>query len=198
MMRSHTHIWDAADAGERLDKALAARLALSRTRVQELLRQGLVTLSGAPLTAKSRPGVGAEVIVSEPELRPLTLTAKDLPLEILFEDGHMLVLNKMPGMVVHPAAGHHDDTLVSALLFHCRGKLSGINGVERPGIVHRLDKDTSGVLVVAKDDAAHQHLSAQFKARETEKYYAAWVSPPPSAPIGTWTANIGRHPVHRQ
>ncbi|MDR1145271.1 MAG: RluA family pseudouridine synthase [Verrucomicrobiales bacterium] len=197
-MNSYTYIWTAADHRQRLDKVLAARLALSRTRVQELLRRGLVTVGGAALAAKSKPAAGDVITVSEPAPRPLSVTPLAMPLDILFEDEQLLVINKAPGVVVHPAAGHRDGTLVAALLFHCRGQLSGINGVERPGIVHRLDRDTSGALVVAKTDGAHRQLAAQFKARETEKYYAAWVSPPPSAPVGTWTANIGRHPARRQ
>ena len=197
-MKSYNYEWTAADGAARPDKVLALRLGLSRTHMQGLLRLGLVRHAGQPLTAKSKLPVGALIEVSEPELQTATLTAKELPLDILFEDKQMIVINKAPGMVVHPAAGNWEDTLVSALLFHCKGKLSGINGVERPGIVHRLDKDTSGVLVVAKDDAAHQNLSAQFKARETEKYYVAFVSPPPASPIGSWLAPIGRHPVHRQ
>jgi 23S rRNA pseudouridine1911/1915/1917 synthase len=197
-MNTHTYVWTMADHRQRIDKVLAARLMLSRSRVRELLRLGLVTVSGVAVTAKSKPVAGAVVTVSEPELRPLAVTAKELPLEILFEDEHLVVINKAAGVVVHPAAGNWENTLVSALLFHCQGKLSGINGVERPGIVHRLDKDTSGVLVVAKDDATHRALAAQFKSRETEKYYTAFVSPPPAAPIGSWSAAIGRHPVHRR
>ncbi|MDR0534400.1 MAG: RluA family pseudouridine synthase [Verrucomicrobiales bacterium] len=197
-MKSYTYVYASTDLDKRLDKVLASGLELSRTRVQELLRNGFVTCNGKPLTAKSKPDLGAVIEVSEPDARPAELTPKEMPLDILFEDKYMIVLNKAPGVVVHPAAGNWDDTLVSALLFHCRGKLSGINGVERPGIVHRLDKDTSGVLVVAKDDESHQNLSAQFKARETEKYYLAYVSPPPSSGIGSWLAPIGRHPHQRQ
>jgi 23S rRNA pseudouridine1911/1915/1917 synthase len=197
-VKTYSYECTADDIGLRPDKVLAQRLGLSRTQVQSRLEQGLVCLDGKPLTAKARIHVGSVIELAAPELKQLTLTAKEMPLEILFEDKHLIVLNKAPGVVVHPAAGNWDDTLVSALLFHCRGKLSGINGVERPGIVHRLDKDTSGVLAVAKDDAAHQNLSAQFKDRATEKYYLAYVSPPPTSGIGSWLAPIGRHPHQRQ
>jgi 23S rRNA pseudouridine1911/1915/1917 synthase len=197
-MKSHTYEWTPADDGLRPDKVLAAHLDLSRTRLQQLFLQGLIRHNDQPLTAKSKLEAGAIITVEEPEIVAGTLMAKEMPLDILFEDKHLIAVNKAPGVVVHPAAGNWDDTLVSALLFHCQGKLSGINGVERPGIVHRLDKDTSGVLVVAKSDKAHQSLSEQFKNRETEKYYLTYVSPPPTSGIGSWIAAIGRHPIHRQ
>lgn len=151
------------DAG-RLDKLLAELFPqLSRSRLQQVIRAGGVRVDGIVVNAPSAKCVaGATVCLTIPEAGPARPAAKELPLDILYEDDDLIVINKAAGMVVHPAAGHHDDTLVNALLAHCGDSLSGIGGVRRPGIVHRLDKDTSGVMVVAKNDHAHQALSAQF------------------------------------
>jgi 23S rRNA pseudouridine1911/1915/1917 synthase len=186
--------------GERLDAFLAARLPdLSRSRIQTLIREQYIIVNGQP--AKPRDGVkiGETISISLPEAVPLDAAPQDIPLEILFEDDDLLVLNKAPGMVVHPAPGNPDGTLVNALLHHCRGKLSGIGGVERPGIVHRLDKDTSGCLVVAKSDAAHQSLVTQFSERSTmEKLYLAVTLGIPKPEKDSIFTHIGRHPVNRQ
>ena len=197
-MKPLSYIWTEADTRERPDKILARRIGLSRSRLQELALAGQVRIDGQPHDLKGRitPGTQIEVLVPEPAV--LDLEAEDLPLDVLYEDRDLIVLNKKAGMVVHPGAGHDRGTLVSALLHHCRGSLSGIGGVQRPGIVHRLDKDTSGILIAAKNDAAHQSLAEQFKGREIEKYYMAWVVPAPKSAAGSWTGAIGRHPVHRQ
>jgi 23S rRNA pseudouridine1911/1915/1917 synthase len=188
------------NSGERLDAYLAARLAeLSRSRIQTLIREQFIQINGHP--AKPRDGVkhGDRITIVLPEAVPLDNAPQDIALDILFEDDDLVVLNKASGMVVHPAPGNPDGTLVNALLHHCRGKLSGIGGVERPGIVHRLDKDTSGCLVVAKSDAAHQSLVTQFSERSTmEKLYLAVTQGIPKPAKDTVFTHIGRHPVNRQ
>ncbi len=186
--------------GQRLDAFLAARLPeLSRSRVQALIREQFILLNGQPAKPRDAVKNGDLIDVAVPEAVPLQAAAQAIPLEILFEDDHLVVLNKAPGMVVHPAPGNPDGTLVNALLHHCRGQLSGIGGVERPGIVHRLDKDTSGCLVIAKSDLAHQSLVAQFAGRSTmEKLYLAVTQGIPKPPRDTIFTHIGRHPVNRQ
>ena len=186
--------------GERLDAFLAARLPdLSRSRIQTLIREQYIIVNGQPAKPRDGVKVGETITISLPEAVPLDAAPQDIPLEILFEDDDLLVLNKAPGMVVHPAPGNPDGTLVNALLHHCRGKLSGIGGVERPGIVHRLDKDTSGCLVVAKSDAAHQSLVTQFSERSTmEKLYLAVTLGIPKPEKDSIFTHIGRHPVNRQ
>ncbi|MBI3419790.1 MAG: RluA family pseudouridine synthase, partial [Proteobacteria bacterium] len=151
----------------RLDKSLSALAPeLSRTRLSALIKSGEVTVNGKAVTRAAHVLKGGENLeFSVPEARPAQPAARQIPLEIVYEDKHLLVINKPAGLVVHPAAGHADDTLVNALLAHCGKSLSGIGGEARPGIVHRLDKDTSGLLVVAKNDAAHQGLAKQFSAR---------------------------------
>ena len=154
--------------GERLDAWLAAKLPdLSRSRIQTLIKERAILVDGRQAKPRDPVKPGSLISVIVPDAIPLEAPAQDLPLDILFEDDDLVVLNKAPGMVVHPAPGNPDGTLVNALLHHCKGKLSGIGGVERPGIVHRLDKDTSGCLVVAKSDAAHQSLVTQFSERST-------------------------------
>lgn len=183
----------------RLDRFLADHCPeLSRSRVQSLVADGQVTLNGHPVT-KPRHALksGDTIVWTVPEPRPAENLAQDIPLEILHEDAHLAVLVKPSGLVVHPAAGNPDGTLVNALLHHF-GKLSAIGGEERPGIVHRLDKETSGLIVIARDDATHQSLSAQFADREVKKVYLAivhGVPNPPEREIRTW---MGRHPVNRQ
>ncbi|MCB2081346.1 MAG: RluA family pseudouridine synthase [Rickettsiales bacterium] len=185
--------------GERLDKWLAAALpSLSRTRLKSLISEGQVTLNGKSVAeASQRVKPGERYQVNIPEITPSHLVPKAMALDIVYEDTALLVINKHAGMTVHPGAGNQDDTLVNALLAHCQGSLSGIGGVERPGIVHRLDKDTSGLLVVAKTDAAHHHLAAQLKDRTLSRVYTAFVWKLPSPPSGTLEGNIGRHPQHR-
>ncbi|MDA1000033.1 MAG: RluA family pseudouridine synthase [bacterium] len=187
------------DGAPRLDAYLAAQLPqFSRSRIQNLIREGHVRVAGMPaLKSGERVEAGMCIEIDVPPPEPLTLAPEDIPLEILFEDTHLLVVDKPPDMVVHPGTGARGGTLVAALLHHCRGQLSGIGGVERPGIVHRLDKDTSGLLVVAKTDAAHRRLSADLKARQIRRSYFAIVRGVPAPAEGTIDAPIGRHPRHR-
>jgi 23S rRNA pseudouridine1911/1915/1917 synthase len=188
-----------SDAGTRLDAFLAARIAeLSRSRVQELIREHFILRNGEPAKPRDAVALGDLLSIAIPEAVPDQAQAQDIPLSILFEDEHLVVLDKESGIVVHPAAGNPDGTLVNALLHHCQGQLSGIGGVERPGIVHRLDKDTSGCLVVAKTDAAHQSLSEQFAGRTMEKLYLSVAQGIPNPDRGTVFTHIGRHPVNRQ
>ena len=185
--------------GERLDAFLAGRLPeLSRTRIQVLIRDQFIHVNGQPAKPRDAVKLGDLITIAVPEAVPLDAMAQDIPLDILYEDDELLVLNKAPGMVVHPAPGNPDGTLVNALLHHCQGKLSGIGGVERPGIVHRLDKDTSGCLVVAKSDAAHQSLVGQFAGRTMAKIYLAVSQGIPRPAKDTVFTHIGRHPVNRQ
>ena len=189
---------DDADGKIRLDQYLAAHLPeLSRSRIQSLIKSGDVLVNGSPAKPKNPVSRGDSITVRIPEPEPAEAQPQDIPLDILYEDEDVVVINKESGMVVHPAAGNPDGTIVNALLHHC-GDLSGIGGVERPGIVHRLDKDTSGCLVIAKNDGAHQSLTAQFAARSTEKRYLAVVQGIPSQSSGTVFTHIGRHPVNRR
>ncbi|MBC8126726.1 MAG: RluA family pseudouridine synthase [Gloeobacteraceae cyanobacterium ES-bin-144] len=185
---------------ERLDAYLAIQLPdLSRSRIQVLIREQFIIVNGNPAKPRDTMKTGDLISVAIPEAVPLDNAPQDLPLEILFEDDDLIVVNKASGMVVHPAPGNPDGTLVNALLHHCKGKLSGIGGVERPGIVHRLDKDTSGCLVVAKSDTAHQSLVTQFSERSTmEKLYLAVTVGIPKPANDTIFTHIGRHPVNRQ
>ena len=192
----------AADAaGWRLDRALAAALpTLSRERLKALIGAGAVTgPEGAPVrdpAATAVPGGAYRVAVPEPA--PAHNEAQDIALEIVFEDEHLLVVDKPAGMVVHPAAGNLDGTLVNALLHHCAGRLSGIGGVARPGIVHRIDKDTSGLLVVAKTDPAHEGLSAQFARHSIVRRYLAIVAGRPNPPAGSVDAPLARSSANRK
>ena len=183
--------------GTRLDQYLAAQLPeLSRARIQALIKDGEITVNGKACKAKTPVERNMRIEVSIPEPEPAEAQPQDIPLSVLFEDSHVIVIDKESGMVVHPAAGNPDGTLVNAVLFHC-GDLSGIGGVERPGIVHRLDKDTSGCIVVAKNDQAHLSLTTQFAERDTGKIYLAVVQGCPKERKGTVFTNIGRHPVNR-
>jgi len=186
------------EAGARLDRFLADHLPdFSRSRIQAVIRAGKVLHNGEPARPSEPVRSGDVVTWLEPETLPCeTAVAEDLPLEILYEDEALIVVNKAAGMVVHPGAGNLEGTLVSALLHHCKD-LSGIGGVERPGIVHRLDKETSGCLVVAKTDAAHRALSLRFADREVKKTYLALTGRTPRFRHGTIDAPIARHAVHR-
>ena len=185
--------------GERFDRFLASRYpAVSRGTLQRLMAEGHITVNGQPVKSTHAPRAGEEVLVTWPQARPAEARPEDIPLDILYEDDDLLVLNKAPGIVVHPAAGHEEHTLVNALLHHCAGKLSGIGGVARPGIVHRLDKDTSGCLVVARNDSAHAALSEQFASRTTEKSYLAILCGELPRESGEIRAAIARHPSHRK
>jgi 23S rRNA pseudouridine1911/1915/1917 synthase len=183
----------AEHAGQRIDKALAEVSGLSRQRVQALMAEGRVTLGGKPAAQTSLKLVGGEAWrIAVPEAAPAQAQAQDIPLNVVYEDEHLIVIDKPAGLVVHPAAGNLDGTLVNALLHHCRGKLSGIGGVARPGIVHRIDKDTSGLLVVAKTDEAHLGLAAQFADHSIERAYLAVVAGRPIPPAGKVTGAIAR------
>jgi len=185
---------------ERIDRYLAEQVPdLSRSRIQKLIEQGQIQVNGQVcLSKKVTVQEGDRVSVTVPEAEPLDLQPEAMFLEILFEDEHLIILNKPIGLVVHPAPGHEGGTLVNALLAHCGHDLAGIGGVQRPGIVHRLDKDTSGAIAVAKTDLAHQHLQAQFKAKTARRDYMAVVFGAPALPSGTVDAPIGRHPIDRK
>ncbi|AFY72435.1 pseudouridine synthase, RluA family [Synechococcus sp. PCC 7502] len=184
---------------ERLDSYLAQKLEeISRSQIQKLIQQGFVQINESVCTEKKTLlKVGDRLILEVPEVQPLDLQPQSIPLEILYEDEHLLVINKPVGLVVHPAPGHSDLTLVNALLAHCPN-LSGINGVQRPGIVHRLDKDTSGAIVVAKTDQAHQSLQAQIQAKTAKREYLGIVNGAPKTLSGTVNAPIGRHKSDRK
>ena len=184
---------------ERLDVFLRAQFpGVSRGAIQRLLAGGFIRVNGRAAKATHHPRAGEIISIDWPEAQPDRAEAEDIPLEILHEDDDLLVLNKPPGLVVHPAAGHREHTLVNALLHHCAGRLSGIGGVARPGIVHRLDKDTSGCLVVAKTDDAHLKLSAQFAGRGVTKIYQAIVCGRMPRKEGEMNAAIARHPTQRK
>jgi 23S rRNA pseudouridine1911/1915/1917 synthase len=186
------------DEGLRLDRFLAgAGRGWSRSQVARWIEAGLVTRNGVPTKASHLVHPGDRIEVTVPPPSPSDVQPQELPLDVLFEDSHLIVINKPPGMVIHPAAGNPDGTLVNALLAHCRD-LSGVGGVERPGIVHRLDKDTSGVLVAAKNDAAHRALSLAFRWRTTDKRYLAVVYGAPTADEGVVDGPIARHPTERK
>ncbi len=191
---------DAAHAGWRLDRALAAAVpTLSRERLKSLIRSGAVETDGLPVRDPATKVRGAESLrVAVPEPRPAHNEAQDIPLKVVFEDEHLLVVDKPAGLVVHPAAGNFDGTLVNALLHHCGGSLSGIGGVARPGIVHRIDKDTSGLLVVAKTDVAHEGLARQFAAHSIDRRYFAVVNGVPKAGEGTVDAPLARSSTNRK
>jgi 23S rRNA pseudouridine1911/1915/1917 synthase len=189
-----------ADQGERLDKLLAGGLdGLSRSRIRALIDQGRVSSLGRTITDASmrvKPGQTFDIMVPKPE--PAEPEPQDIPLTITYEDDDLLVIDKAAGMVVHPAAGNADGTLVNALLWHCGDRLSGIGGVRRPGIVHRLDKDTSGLMVVAKNDLAHGALAVQFADRSLSRTYQAVVFGVPSPTKGEIEGNIGRSSSDRK
>ncbi|MDE2805124.1 MAG: RluA family pseudouridine synthase [Gemmatimonadota bacterium] len=183
-------------ASGRLDLYLARRLDLSRSRIQALLEEGHVRVDGARPKKSDRIGPGQLVEVEVPPPVPLVAAAQDIPLEIIFQDEDVVVVDKQPGLVVHPAPGHPDGTLVNALLYHI-GDLSGIGGKLRPGIVHRLDMDTSGLMVVAKTDRAHQRLAGALKAREVKRTYLATIWGTLKTSPTIVDRPIGRHPRHR-
>jgi len=186
------------DAKLRLDQFLAKRLLeYSRSRLQQLIRGGFVRLNGTTSRPRQIVRVGDKIDLTEPPMEKIDLRPEPIPLKVIFEDNDLIVINKPTGLTVHPGAGQREHTLVNALLSHC-ATLSGIGGKERPGIVHRLDKETSGCLVVAKNDIAHRELSKQFAARTVEKIYLALVAGKLRKPTGLIEENIGRHPVHRQ
>ena len=189
----------AEESGERIDALLARTLpSLSRSQVQKLLEQGMVTLNGRELKKNFRCSAGESYELLLPEPDELPLIPQDIPLDVVYEDGDLIVINKPRGLVVHPAPGHPDGTLVNALLYHCGDSLSGIGGQRRPGIVHRIDKDTSGLLIVAKNDFAHQGLSAQLADHSLCREYEALVRGNFKQDSGTIDKPIGRHPIDRK
>ena len=171
---------------------------VSRVALKRLIEQGHVRVNGHAAKPTHSPRAGEQIEIHWPEVEPAEARPEEIPLDILFEDRSLLVLNKPAGLVVHPAAGHEEHTLVNALLHHCRGSLSGIGGVARPGIVHRLDKETSGCLVIAKNDGTHLALSRQFAAREVGKIYNAILCGELARDSGEIRAAIARHPTHRK
>jgi len=190
----------AEDAGSRLDRFLARRLpGQSRTQLKRLVAAGHITLAGRPLRDPALKVRGGQIfVVFLPQAEDAAPVGEPIPLAIRFEDAHLIVIDKPAGMVVHPAPGNPGGTLVNALIAHCGASLAGIGGVRRPGIVHRLDKDTSGLIVVAKTDAAHRALSRDFAARRIDRSYAAFVWGVPSPEAGEIVGNIGRSPVNRK
>ena len=187
------------ESGLRLDVWLAQTLEdTSRSAAQKLLESGAVTCDGKTLRKQDKTVAGTEYEVVLPEPKEISVEPRDLPLEIVWEDADLLVLNKPKGVVVHPAPGHWDDTLVNALMYHCREGLSGINGELRPGIVHRIDKDTSGLLIVAKNDFSHKALAAQLSDHSLSRVYDAIVCGAIRDDSGTVDAPIGRNPADRK
>ena len=185
--------------GERLDAALARLVPeLSRSAAQRLIEQGAVTLGGRPVKKNEKTASGTALELCLPEVREAAVTAQKIALDVVYEDGDVIVVNKPKGLVVHPAPGHADGTLVNALLHHCGDSLSGIGGEKRPGIVHRIDKDTSGLLIAAKNDAAHARLSAQLKDHTLARTYECIVCGNVRLDAGTIDAPIGRSPADRK
>ena len=179
--------------GGRLDKALAEASGLSRERIKGLIAEGAAQVAGQlAKSGSAKVEAGSSYAITLPPPEPLAAEPQDIPLDIVFEDDHLVVVDKPAGMVVHPAAGNPDGTLVNALLHHCCGRLSGINGVARPGIVHRIDKDTSGLLVVAKSNAAHEGLARQFADHSITRRYLAVCAGHPDPSSGTISGRIGR------
>ncbi|UFU00962.1 RluA family pseudouridine synthase [Radiobacillus kanasensis] len=198
MPENHRHMVDPDEQGDRIDKVLAKwNEDASRSQVQTWIKDGLVAVNGEKVKNNYKCQQGDEITWEIPEAEPLELEAENIPLEIIYEDSDVLVVNKPKGMVVHPAAGHGTGTLVNALLYHCQD-LSGINGVIRPGIVHRIDKDTSGLLMVAKNDKAHVSLVDQLKAKTVKRSYQAIVHGEIGHDFGTIDAPLGRDPGDRQ
>ena len=187
------------ETSQRLDRLISNHYSdFSRTRIQDLIRQGYIKVDGKEISASDKVKEGVRIDLILPQAEEAIPQPQHIPLDILYEDQDLIVLNKAAGMVVHPAPGSVDQTLVNALLAHCGDSLSGIGGIKRPGIVHRLDKGTSGLLVVAKNDVAHSGLSGQFSSRSLSRTYQALIWGVPNSFTGTITGNIGRSPRHRQ
>lgn len=189
---------EATDDGARLDKFLSERASLSRSTAEKLISEGQVSVNGKQAVKSLRLKARDEVTALIPEPQPLDVMPQNIPLDIVYEDADLLVVNKPKGMVVHPAPGHYEGTLVNALLYHCADGLSGINGVIRPGIVHRIDKDTSGLLIVAKNDNAHQALAEQIQAHSFKREYEAVVVGNFKDDAGTIDKPLGRSPYDRK
>ena len=186
-------------AGERADSLLCRLVpGLTRSGAQRLLERGAVTLDGRPVRKNDRPVPGQVLEVLLPDPQPIAVLPQNIPLDVIYEDGDVIVVNKPVGLVVHPAPGHPDGTLVNALLYHCKNSLSGINGELRPGIVHRIDRDTSGLIIAAKNDRAHLALAAQLQDHSLARTYEAVALGGLPEESGTVNAPIGRHPVDRK
>jgi 23S rRNA pseudouridine1911/1915/1917 synthase len=197
--RDETFVVESSHLAGRLDTFLRPRFpTVSRGTIQRLIEQGHIRVNGQTVKPTHAPHSGDRIEVHWPEAKAANAQPEEIPLEVLFEDKHLLVVNKSPDIVVHPSVGHDEHTLVNALLHHCAGELSGIGGVARPGIVHRLDQETSGCLVVAKNDAAHLALAAQFEQRTVEKIYYALVCGVIQRDDGDIRVGIARHPNHRK
>lgn len=187
------------EAGVRIDKYLAEQLPdITRSYLQKLLKDGSVQMNGKPVKTSTKTAAGAVIELTIPEPEEPEILPEDIPLDILYEDSDVILINKPKDMVVHPAAGHYTGTLVNALMYHCKGDLSGINGVLRPGIVHRIDKDTTGVLIVCKNDKAHNALAEQLKEHSITRKYRAIVCGNLKEDEGTVDAPLGRHPQDRK
>jgi len=187
------------ESGERIDALLSRKFpTLSRSLIQKCMEAGTVIVNGKPVKKNARANGGDEIVFAFPETEALPVEAQEIPLDVVYEDEDLIIINKERGMVVHPAPGHPDRTLVNALLYRCGDSLSGIGGVQRPGIVHRIDKDTSGLIAVAKNDFAHQGLSAQLSDHSLCREYAAVVNGNFREESGTVDKPIGRHPVDRK
>ena len=185
--------------GLRIDKFLAEEFPeLSRSYIQKLIKEEHITVNGKTVKANYKVSEADEVILDQPELREPDILAENIPLDILYEDSDLLIVNKPKGMVVHPSAGHYSGTLVNALMYHCKDDLSGINGVMRPGIVHRIDMDTTGSLLVCKNDMTHNDIAEQLKIHSIKRVYHAIVHGVLKEDEGTIDAPIGRHPVDRK
>lgn len=182
---------------ERIDIFLSRELSITRSNAQHLINSGYVQINGKEAKPSAQVRINDEINAYMPEVKEIGLIPQEISLDIIFQDEHLIVINKPAGLVVHPAKGHQDNTLVNAVLFHCHD-LKGIQGELRPGIVHRLDKDTSGVMVIAKNDETHHSLAEQIKDRKISKEYMAIVKGVPNPPQGMIKAPIGRHPVHRK
>lgn len=197
--RDSVLIIKAEESGDRIDALLARMMEdLSRSAAQRLLEEGRVFLGGSPVKKNYKCAAGDSFTVCLPEAAEVPLIAQEIPLDVVFEDQDVIVVNKPRGIVVHPAPGHPDGTLVNALLWHCGDSLSGVGGEKRPGIVHRIDKDTSGLLIVAKNDFAHQALSAQLSDRSLSRVYEAVARGGFREDAGTVDRPIGRHPADRK
>lgn len=187
------------DNGLRIDKFISqSQEDISRSYIQKLIEDGKVFMNDKPVKANSKVHSGASIVLMVPEPKEAEILAQDIPIDIVYEDLDVIIVNKQKGMVVHPAAGHYDGTLVNALLYHCKEGLSGINGVLRPGIVHRIDRDTTGLLVVCKNDKSHQFIAEQLKAHTSTRRYQAIVYRSFDTQSGRVEAPIGRHPVDRK
>lgn len=197
-MSRQIHI-DNIKAGVRIDKFLSEELPeFSRSYIQKLIKDGLVTVNAQTVKANYKLNISDLLLLKEPDLKEPDIQAENIPLDILYEDSDILIVNKPKGMVVHPSAGHYSGTLVNALMYYCKGDLSGINGVMRPGIVHRIDMDTTGSLLICKNDQAHQDLAEQLKKHSIKRVYHAIVHGILKEDSGTIDAPIGRHPIDRK